>query len=197
MRVFLGIAALAAAAAAVATGCGPSFQAVYEGDQRFEHCYAVDESPSVPRQDKATCWRDWMKHYTYGQTKDRVEYASSRHYALTSGDEPPVTETMVNRVRRHRVTGTMLVPGSMHEIPPSTMPVADAGAVEDARAHDDPRSHATIVRPPGSECQEACTTTWNSCKSTCKAKACDACDRTHSQCAMGCYANARRDAGPR
>jgi hypothetical protein len=40
-------------------GCGPSFQAVYDGDVRFEHCYALDESPNAPMAAKKDCWRDW------------------------------------------------------------------------------------------------------------------------------------------
>ena len=39
--VLLGVAVLGSALA-----CGPSFQAIYEGNSRFEHCYALDESPA-------------------------------------------------------------------------------------------------------------------------------------------------------
>src|SRR4051812_49840524 len=70
-------------ALALVAGCGPSFQAIYEGDARFEHCYALDDAPNAPMKDKTSCWRDWTQHYTYGQTRDRVEYAKARARALT------------------------------------------------------------------------------------------------------------------
>ncbi|MEO8878732.1 MAG: hypothetical protein ABI461_24290 [Polyangiaceae bacterium] len=76
------------AATAIAVGCGPSFQALYEGDARFEHCYALEEDGIVSIQKRADCWRDWTDHYTYAQTRDRVQYASMRYRALTSSNLP-------------------------------------------------------------------------------------------------------------
>src|SRR5690349_4487799 len=70
-------------------GCGPSFQALYEGDARFEHCYALDESGTASMRQKSDCWRDWTLRYTYGQTRDRVEYAAARYRALTRAPEAP------------------------------------------------------------------------------------------------------------
>ena len=37
-------------------GCGPSFQTVYENDARFEHCYALDDTPTAAMEKKAACW---------------------------------------------------------------------------------------------------------------------------------------------
>src|ERR1700733_5821322 len=75
--------------------CGPSFQAIYEGDQRFEHCYALDDNPNAPLQEKSTCWHDWMAHTTYGQTRDRVEYAAVRARALGRVPALPTDEAMM------------------------------------------------------------------------------------------------------
>src|ERR1700722_14737558 len=64
--------------------CGPSYQAVYECDVHFEHCYALDES-GASADAKKECWRDWLHGYTYGQSRDRGEYGGTR----SSGLRPP------------------------------------------------------------------------------------------------------------
>src|SRR5438132_1270050 len=68
--------------------CGPSFQTIYENDARFEHCYAIDDSATSTLDQKARCWKDWKEHHTFGQTRDRVEYAQSRSVALNQADVP-------------------------------------------------------------------------------------------------------------
>src|SRR4051812_3724316 len=88
-----GIAPLVALAALAA--CGPSYQALYEGDARFEHCYALEEASLSSMQQRSDCWRDWMLRYTYGQTRDRVEYASARYRALSRAPQAPTDEAMM------------------------------------------------------------------------------------------------------
>lgn len=75
--------------------CGPSFQTVYENDARFEHCYALDETPTADMQHKAACWNDWSRKHTYGQTRDRVEYARLRYDALSTVPQLPTDEAMM------------------------------------------------------------------------------------------------------
>ena len=87
--VILGIGAFSAALA-----CGPSFQAIYEGNARFEHCYALEENGQTPMIDKSDCWRDWSEHYTYGQTRDRIHYATDRYVALSQSTSAPTDEAM-------------------------------------------------------------------------------------------------------
>src|SRR5258708_9862397 len=67
---------------ALFVGCSLTYQAVYEGDVRFEHCYRLDEERQIPIGDKRLCWHDWSQKYTYGQTRDRIEYALSRERTL-------------------------------------------------------------------------------------------------------------------
>src|SRR5260370_11911322 len=88
-------ASLVLVLAVLAVACGPSFQALYEGDARFEHCYALDGSGTAPMQQKSACWRDWTLRYTYGQTRDRVEYAAARYRALSRAPEAPTDEAMM------------------------------------------------------------------------------------------------------
>ena len=64
--------------ALLTTGCGANIQAVYEGDVRFEHCMALDLQPEVRAQIQRECWNEWLTHYTYGQTRDRISHASER-----------------------------------------------------------------------------------------------------------------------
>lgn len=98
-RLSLALAASAGAAAvalALGAGCGPSFQAIYEGDVRFEHCYALDENSSVALRQKSDCWTDWLQHYTYGQTRDRVVYATARARAMSQLGQAPTDEAMMS-----------------------------------------------------------------------------------------------------
>src|SRR5580692_11137525 len=60
----------------------PSFQAVYECDVHFEHCYALDQGGATVEAQKE-CWRDWLHGYTYGQSRDRVEYGGTRYSELS------------------------------------------------------------------------------------------------------------------
>jgi hypothetical protein len=64
------------------TGCGHSIQAVYEGDVRFEHCMALDARPAVKHRLRKQCWKEWVAHYTFGQTRDRVLHAQLRIHQL-------------------------------------------------------------------------------------------------------------------
>jgi hypothetical protein len=70
-------------------GCGPSFEVLAEGDLRFAHCDRLDLDPAVGPAYRLECWREWRESYTYGQTRDRVEYAQRRIAEVVSGDSSP------------------------------------------------------------------------------------------------------------
>jgi hypothetical protein len=131
LSVPLALAVTAAAAAAVAsTACGPSFQAIYEGNVHFEHCYALEESPARPIRDKADCWRDWSEHYTYGQTRDRIQYAIARYVALSQAQNVPTDEALMMAapgMTPRLTTITAPAPTSAFEPPPKVLD-ADAQA---------------------------------------------------------------------
>ena len=88
-------AVLVVASAAAIFACGPSFQVIYEGDARFEHCYALDDDPQLAMQTKAACWQDWVKNYRYGQTRNRVDYANLRYHALSRGNSMPTDDALM------------------------------------------------------------------------------------------------------
>jgi len=112
----------------VALGCGPGFQAIYEGDARFEHCYALDENPSASMTAKGECWRDWMDHYTYGQTRDRVAYAAARTRAMSRIHDLPTDEALMGaapgEIPHSGITAP--APTSAFAPPPKTLDL-DAG----------------------------------------------------------------------
>lgn len=110
---------------AAACGCGPSFTALYEGDARFEHCYAMEDQGSQSLQKRADCWRDWMDHYTFGQTRDRVQYASARYKALTS-PALPTDEGMMSAAPggAEETSNPALAPTSAFAPPPTTASAA-------------------------------------------------------------------------
>jgi hypothetical protein len=183
--------ALAIGVVGLAAACGPSFQAVYEGDVRFEHCYALDENAAVELSSKAECWRDWMRNYTYGQTRDRVEYAAARHYALAVVPNVPSDEALMEAapgggVRKNVITAPM--PTSVYAPPPNTMPTeVDAGAKEAPKEPQPKEATNPAKRAPGAECGETCGGAWGACKDGCTGKTCDLCDGTYRACMADCF----------
>jgi hypothetical protein len=71
---------------ALLSSCGPSFEVLAEGDLRFVHCDRLDLDPKIAPSHRLHCWREWRRTYTYGQTRDRVDYAQRRIAEVVSGD---------------------------------------------------------------------------------------------------------------
>ena len=111
--------------------CGPSFQAIYEGNARFEHCYALEENAQTAMREKSDCWRDWSEHYTYGQTRDRIHYATARFVALSQSTNLPTDEAMMMGapgVTPRQTTITAPQPTNAFAPPPKVLDDGDAGA---------------------------------------------------------------------
>ena len=152
-RVSFAFCALLGGVVSIAAGsmaCGPSFQAIYEGDARFEHCYALEENPNVALRQKGDCWRDWLAHYTYGQTRDRVVYAATRAQAIRRAPELPTDEAMMHAApgEVNRAPDVMPAPTSANAAPAKTLGDADGGA---------PQPPATLLgsAPPGQSARPA------------------------------------------
>lgn len=88
-RIGLRLRHLVAAtlAGASVASCGASIRAVYEGDVRFEHCMALDARPDVKPTIRRTCWEEWTSFYTFGQTRDRIDYAHLREEQLGAASD--------------------------------------------------------------------------------------------------------------
>jgi hypothetical protein len=183
--------------AILAVACGPSFQTVYEGDARFEHCYALDETPDVSLEKKGACWREWIQRHTAGQTRDRVEYATQRSRALEQV-AIPTDEAMMHAApgvtdRRGLTapapTSAYAPPPKTTETPPPQPPPSPPTAAPAPPLPAPPPSAAPAsVRPPAAACVDACGETWSGCASACGAdtKGCSACDARHAQCLVRC-----------
>ncbi|MBX3218872.1 MAG: hypothetical protein KF795_00040 [Labilithrix sp.] len=192
--------------------CGPSFQAIYEGNARFEHCYALEENPQASMPKKAACWRDWSERYTYGQTRDRVHYATARYVALSQAPSLPTDEAMMmaapgeaprlSTITAPAPTNAFAPPPKVLEAPdpkvapPSahrevaSIPVIDAGAPAPF--------HAPVL--PAASCADTCGDAYRGCSGGCDgvdpaasaearkaAKSCQACLKTYRTCMRDCF----------
>jgi len=137
-------------------GCGPSFEAIQEGDLRFAHCDRLDLDRHIAPSHRLHCWREWQRVYTYGQTRDRVEYARRRIAEVASGDPDPPFELPSGTGRRPDAN-VPASPSPVHSPPPAIVPVAGESALAGEAA--------TGAFGPG-------------CRSRCEAG--------HAECAPGC-----------
>jgi hypothetical protein len=193
-RIALALAIVAA------VGCGPSFQVVYEGDARFEHCYALDETAQVSMQDKTDCWTTWIRSYTYGQTRNRVDYAATRAQTLRNVPKMPTDEALMSAADPSegvpRLSHDEPLTTNAFAPPPKTMNDIDAGA---ASTQSDTevvqRPTATTPLPigavvpsttPREPCTDRCRSEWQGCRASCTTK-CGACDHLYGGCMKRCF----------
>lgn len=179
----LSCAAFAALGSSL-VACGASITALYEGDVRFEHCMAIDEvstsepwarvdGPDAKASHRAACWTEWLTHYSYGQTRDRIEYAKRRVRKLEGGQpESPGAEP-----------SPAGVPTTPHA-PPPMVERADAGAPTASAAASAPPPPS----PPGASCAATCGDAWQTCQKTCTVVPCErSCATKYRACMKRCY----------
>lgn len=184
--------ALAFAAVAAASGCGPSVQSIYEGSVRFEHCYRLDLEQDVATSHRQACWTSWLDRYTYGQSRDRLEYARRRVRAFATGDaDRPVLR--VGQTQQEDSRQFYLVvpsPTSVHASPP---PIATrTHVIAEVPKTPAPDSAKTSDKPaPADECATACKASFSSCNEACdpatKSTACKSCDPDYKKCMQRCF----------
>jgi hypothetical protein len=194
------VALLVSACAALlgAGACGPSFQVVYEGDARFEHCYAIDDTPTIAMQEKTDCWTEWTKSYTYGQTRNRIDYALTRAKALQEVPGAPTDEAIMSAAPGGGSTRVLgqdePVTTNAFATPPKTMSEGDGGL--EASAPEKTSMEAIAVAPskvatapiaPSETCTERCHATWQGCEAACKGGVCKLCDRSYNGCMKRCF----------
>jgi hypothetical protein len=189
--------------AAGAMACGPSFQAVYECEVRFEHCYALDQDPHRIEAQKA-CWRVWLHDYTYGQSRDKVEYAEARFSELSLDPTLPSEDVGV-RPHRRRDNASPL-PTSAFAPPPNVAGdgvVAGAASQAAAQAQAQaaqtqqgqptiagatpPRTGPGLPTAPGEQCTDACAQRWTACRKGCTDGQCNGCDAAYKACVPACF----------
>ena len=163
------------------TACGASIQAVYEGDVRFEHCMALDSRPDIKPTIRKACWEEWVRFYTFGQTRDRVEHARRRERQLSASsdfDEGDWSETP-------RAPAAVPEPTTVLA-PPPMMLVVDAGAPPEASDAGE-----TVVEegpPPGAACAGECDESWKLCRADCRSSSCEkGCTGKYKRCMRRCF----------
>jgi hypothetical protein len=205
LRFVLPAAALLLGPALMAS-CGPSVQSIYEGDVRFEHCYRLDLELDVASTHRQACWITWLDRYTYGQSRDRLEYARRRVRGFASGDaDRPVLRIGENQQQDSRQFYLVVPsPTSVHAPPP---PIATRVNVT---PDPPPSSSSTVItkssptisnsaeaaipndKPaPGEDCASACRNAFGSCNQACdpaaKGTACKSCDPDYKKCMARCF----------
>ena len=193
------VAAISAAIASLAApavltqGCGASYQSIHEGEVRFEHCYRLDLDADVSLNYRRECWVEWTKFYTYGQTRDRIEFALRRARELSAqlGDDDagaPATEAGTEPSTPHLTPS----PTSRFEPPPAVVaaPLRDAGgdgAPSATSSSAASKSNAVpldgceidpLDGPPGQNCILMCGKSWRSCVDRCEEKGRQQCRTT-------------------
>ena len=145
-----------------ALACGPSLTTVHEGTVRFEHCNRLDLDESVAKHECKQCWSSWLSEYTYGQPRDRIDYARRRSRALANGEARPLLA--LDQQNQDERQFYLVVPGptSVRAPPPPVATVwkngeGDAGGL--AKTADE--------TPPAESCADQCRTTWRTCGITC------------------------------
>lgn len=181
-------------------GCGPSFQALYEGDARFEHCYALDANAQAPMGKKADCWKHYDTEYAWSQPIDRVRFARARTQALSAAAQMPTDEALMMaapgaRPDEGRITAP--APTSPDAPPPKVLPVKvdQLPRREVASVHTPEVVDAGVVAgpvpvpAPGALCQGVCDAHWRACGGQCgdRARACEKCSRTYRACMQQCF----------
>jgi len=191
---WLVVAAVALAAFGAAVACGPSVQSIYEGNVRFEHCYRLDLEVDTAPTHRRACWSEWLNLYTYGQPRDRIEYARRRLHSFANGDvaRPTLDIGEVKQTEARQFYLVVPAPTSVHAPPPpiATRWYGDAGTAPTAPTTE---QVAAPVSAPEDKCSEACRDTLSNCQHACNPSAgkpepaCKICDSDYKTCMKRCF----------
>ena len=190
-RPILGLMALLAIGA-----CGPSVQSIYEGNVRFEHCYRLDLEVDTAPTHRRACWTEWLGMYTYGQPRDRIEYARRRVHAFSNGDvdRPSLDVGDEKKAEARQFYLVVPAPTSVHAPPPpiATRWEGDAGPSPTAPLAPTTEQVA-LPRAPQDKCNAACRESFAKCGAPCDADAgkpdpaCKICDADYKTCMKRCF----------
>lgn len=177
-------AALTTLALAVA-GCGPSVQVLHEGSVRFEHCYRLDLDPAIAPSHRRACWQAWQERYSYGQSRDRLEYADRRLDSIERGDPPTGLKLESGPPQAAMAEG----PIDAHAPPPPVARPVDGVTPYDEDPTAKTRQIETSGKAPGDACAQACKEARRGCIPTCtpeKPEECG-CETTYRACMVSCF----------
>lgn len=184
-------------AVAGSLGCGANINAVYEGDVRFEHCMALDSRPDVKPTLRRSCWQEWSRFYTYGQTRDRVNHAVMREHQLRRASdfdegawEAPV-HTAVAAPEPTSATAPPPITASTAPSPTASgsaaVEIALSPAASASAAANAPPGVASASAPTKSSCAAACRAARATCEQGCHGPACEqVCAERYDRCVERC-----------
>jgi hypothetical protein len=156
-----------------AASCGASIQAVYEGDVRFEHCMALDGRPDVKPTIRRACWEEWVQFCTFGQTRDRIDYARLRVSQLSTASDFDEADWVPPRAD-HGIAA----PDPTSAVAPPPMMLATDGGAPDASAG---------AQPAVSDCAADCQQSLDACRQGCKTAPCEKnCSARYKRCTKKC-----------
>lgn len=177
---------------AAALSCGPSVQSIYEGNVRFEHCYRLDLELDVASGHRQACWTTWLDRYTYGQSRDRLEYARRRVRAFAAGNaDHPALQIGGDQTEQESRQFYLVVPAptSVHAPPPPIATRVNAMTEPPPTSSATPSAKSTPT--PGEDCAAACRGAFSSCSDACaadaKSAACKSCDPDYKKCMQRCF----------
>ena len=192
LRFRWAVAALSVFAAGFA--CGPSVQSIYEGNVRFEHCYRLDLEVDTAPTHRRACWSEWLSMYTYGQPRDRIEYARRRLHSFANGDTARPTLDIGDDKQAEARQFYLVVPAptSVHAPPPpiATRWYGDAGTAPTAPTTEQVTATA---RAPEDKCTNGCREHLSNCQRPCTPDAakpdpaCTACEADYKTCMKRCF----------
>src|SRR6478735_6628350 len=188
LRLRWAVAALLALL--VAAACGPSVQSIYEGNVRFEHCYRLDLEVDTAPTHRRACWSEWLSMYTYGQPRDRIDYARRRLHSFTNGDTARPTLDIGEEKQAEARQFYLVVPAptSVHAPPP---PIATRWYGDAGNAPTAPTTEQVGV--PEDKCAGACRDELAICQRACapdggKPEAnCKICESDYKTCMKRCF----------
>jgi len=177
-------------ALSIACACGPSVQSIYEGNVRFEHCYRLDLEVDTAPTHRRACWTEWLGIYTYGQPRDRIEYARRRVHAFAHGDiaRPRLDIGDDRKAEARQFYLVVPAPTSVHAPPPpiATRWYGDAGSAP-------PSPTTERVPAPEDQCNASCRGNFTKCQAPCGPAAniadpaCQLCDADYKSCMKRCF----------
>jgi hypothetical protein len=151
-------------------------------------------------QEKTDCWSQWLQRYTYGQTRDRADYAAMRAAALKEVHALPTDEAVMGAAPCGGTPGGLSVnepsPTSAFTTPPTTIAEVDGGR----RVADGGPALPAVSSPPApvtaqpvttaapkDTCVDGCRGAWQTCRGLCKGPACPKCDKAYGSCMRACF----------
>ncbi len=160
-------------------------QVLHEGSVRFEHCYRLDLDPAIATTHRKACWEAWQQRYSYGQSRDRLEYADRRIESIDRGD-PPTGLKLDSGPPEAAMPESPIDP---HAPPPRVARPVDGVTPYDEEGGPGARKVETAGEAPGDGCSDSCREARRQCLPTCapdKPEDCG-CETKYRTCMTDCF----------